>query len=980
MKKIILLVFAAFVCMSFPAYAFTDVSDTDGYAQSVQRLSDFGIINGFSDGSFRPDETLTRTQFSKITVCMLDKEDDAKSNSVVTPFFDVDQFYWGVPYINYVSKNAIIKGYTDGSFHPESNITFAEAVTVLLRTLGYKEENVGYYWPDNYMDQARSMGLLDDIYKNYNDPITRAEAALLADRILFTDTNGTSDEFIKSLGYTLVEDAVIIATSAEDETLKANEIQLGDDTIYEVTGFDKFKAMSYAENLVIDEDKKVVSVQGYADGDKGIAKIKEQGYNVITDCCIIANSGNDRNLASDEIRTSKGVYKVRDTDVLGNTEEYGTLVLNKDKKVIYAVTAEIPYTEYVVRESFDGGIEYISSNSAVSLALSQDFPVYVDYEEKQNFSAVTDKFVSGSELTVYNSGTYSYGVLDTNAGYSIIDECFIIADKNDDKSLSAEQVRTSNGVYKVKSTNILSQTGSLGTAVIDNENKIEQFIPTSLGAESVVANKLTDNTLEYIRSDGSKASFRFDNTFVTYLDYNKSTFASTKGEITAGTDITFYGENGNWDFAVIESADEVTPVLASKNYTGSEDNVEGIPIKRDNLTVYRSGLASGLSEIRKDDVLYYNPKTNILDVYTDKVTGIYSEAKPNKAYVSAVVVGGSEYTVDTTAVSALDASGGSFEIGERVTLLLGKDDKAVFAVELSDTALYDYGVLLDTYTNIKSGTNDKGKSEIIAKMFMPDGNILEYAADKDYKDYKGDLMKLSFDGDTVSLSKVSQSKLSGTIDKSGRTIGGRNVLKDVSILQRISDEDAAEAEVALIDWDMLDVDSISSSQVITYVSANAFGDIQILYVEDITNLSYEYAMVTGVEKNEDDDTFKLLKDGKTETVTIRGHHMVYSGIPAAYKAGGDSGDIFNLYETAKARSIDAIDGGRIMVGGTIYQLSDNVVFYSVDASRAAPKYATLSLSDMQSLKDSDISRVVVYSDTDITKNSSIKAVVVTLNK
>lgn len=978
LKKIIFLIPALILCAVFPAYAFTDIADTDGYAESVQRLSDFGIINGFSDGSFRPDETLTRTQFAKIAVCMLDKEDAAKSNSVVTPFFDVDQFYWGVPYINYVSRNSIIKGYGDGSFHPESAITYAETVTVLLRTLGYNEENVGYFWPDNYMDQAGSMGLLDGIYRDYNSPITRAEAALLADRILFTDKNGTNDEFIKSLGYELVEDAVIVATSAEDETLKANEIKLGDDSIYEVTGFGGFKAMSYAENLVVDEDKKVVSVQGYFCGDEGIEKIKEQGYNVITDCCLIATSGEDRNLAGDEIRTSKGVYKIKDTSILEHTEEYGVLILNKEKKAIYALTEDIPYKEYIINELFDGGVEYISSDSIVPLELAADFPVYVDYKDKSSFSESADKFISGSELTVYSAGTYSYGVLDTNAGYSIIDDCFIIASNEDDKSLAAGQVRTSGGVYKVKSSNVLSQTGSLGKAVIDNENKIEQFIPTQLDAVSVVANKLTDNTLEYIMSDGSKASFRFDNTFVTYLDYNKNTFAATKGEITPGTDITFYGERGNWDFAVIDTAKEITPVRALRNYSGNEDNIEGIPIKPEGLTVYRAGLASALSEIRKDDVLYYNPKTNILDVYTDKVTGIYSDAKPNKAYVEAVTVGGSEYTVDTTAVSALDASGGSFEIGERVTLLLGRDNKAVFAVELADSALYDYGVLLDTYTNIKSGINDKGRSEITAKLFMPDGNILEYAADKDYKDYKGDLMKIDFENNVVSLKKVTNSKLTGEIDKSGRKIGSKNVMKDVSIIQRISDEDADNVETALIDWDTLDVGSLLSGQVITYVPANAFGDIQILYVTDITKLSYEYAMVAGVTENEDSTSYKLIKDGRTETVSFRGRRTVVSGIPAAYKSGGDSEDIFNLYEIAKARSIDAVEGGRIMINNTIYQLSENVVFYSVDISKTSNKYSTLSLSDVQSMKN--ISRVILYSDANVTSNSSIKAVVIEVAK
>ncbi|MCH5186721.1 MAG: hypothetical protein J1F64_11460, partial [Oscillospiraceae bacterium] len=434
-----------------------------------------------------------------------------------------------------------------------------------------------------------------------------------------------------------------------------------------------------------------------------------------------------------------------------------------------------------------------------------------------------------------------------------------------------------------------------------------------------------------------------------------------------------------WEFAVIDAADDITPLLASKNYTGTESSIEGIPIETDGLTVYRAGLSSSLSEIRKNDVLYYNPKTKILDVYTDKVTGIYYDAKPNKAYVSSVIVGGSEYDVDMTAVSALDASAGSFEIGEHITLLLGKDNKAVFAVELSDTVLYDYGVLLDTYTNIKDGTMDKGRSEITAKMFMPDGNILEYNTDKDYKDYKGDLMKLTFTGDTVSLSKAPKTKLSGEIDKTNRMIGGKTVLKDVSIIQRLSDEGAEETEVTLINWDTIDIGSLSESRTITYIPANAFGDVQILYIEDITNLSYNYAMVTSSSSSGGGDTYKLLRNGTTETVTSESNRTVYSGIPAAYKVSGNKvEDIFNLYEIARASDIGAIDGGRIMINNSVYKLGTNVVFYSVDTGKATAKYSTLSISDMQSLKSGEISKVVIYSDEPEFKSSSIKAVVVTL--
>jgi len=980
MKKILMLISVVSVLFAQTAAGaeFNDISAEFGYAQSVGRLAEFGIINGFEDGSYHPDDTITRAQFAKTIVCMLDKEEEAKANSVVTSFFDVDQYYWGVPYINYVAKNSIIKGYTDGSFHPEAPITLSEAATVLLRTLGYNEEDVGYYWPDNYVDKAVAMEITKGVSAGIYEAVTRAEAAMMIDAALFSDAKESKDEFIKTLGYELVEDAVIVATSDEDSTLKSNEIKLGDDKIYEYKMDGRLTALSYAENLIVDEDGFVVAAEGYVSGEEGIEAIKEQGYGVIENCYLVASSGDDRELASDEIRTSKGVYSVKDTDILNKTEEHGTLVLNKDKKVIYAFTEKTPYTEYVVEETIDGGISYISSNKTVPLALPADFPIYVDYEEKKGFSEVTDKFVSGAELTVYNDGGYSYGVLDTDAGYSVIDECFIIATKDDDKSLSADQVRTSGGTYKVKSTDILSQSGGVGTAVI-KDNKIEQFIPTQLDSISVVANKFTDNTLEYIKKDGTKDTFKFDNTFVTYFDYEKSTYDKTKEQISSGTDITFYGKYGDWDFAVIDTTDDIKPMLSKKNYTGEENSIEGVDIVKEGLTVYRDGKASSLSEIAVNDVIYYNKKTNTIDVYTDKVSGIYSDALPSKAYVSSVMVGGKEYTLDTTAVSALDASGGSFDIGERVTLLLGKDNKVAFAVELADSTLYDYGVLIDTYINIKDNVSDKGQSEYIAKVFMPDGAEYEYAAEKDYKDYKGDLVKLEFNGDVVSISKAPTSKLSGTIDKSARKIGTTTVLKNAGIIQRLNSDDEDEIKVALINWDTLDIGSISKEQTITYIPANSFGDVQILYVKDITNLAYEAVMVTAASNTEGGSTYKVLKDGKTQTITTHGKRSVVAGVPAMYKmTGSEVDDIFNMYKIASGSDIAAIEGGRIMINNTVYETSDSVVYYSIDNNGSTTKYKTLSLSDMQKLKSSEISKVTLYSDVSELKNGTIKAVVVNL--
>ena len=57
----------------------------------------------------------------------------------------------------------IIAGYADGLFHPDRTVTVGQAVTILLRMLGYKDEDVGGVWPDSYMSEAATLGLTDGV-------------------------------------------------------------------------------------------------------------------------------------------------------------------------------------------------------------------------------------------------------------------------------------------------------------------------------------------------------------------------------------------------------------------------------------------------------------------------------------------------------------------------------------------------------------------------------------------------------------------------------------------------------------------------------------------------------------------------------------------------------------------------------------------------------------------------------------------------
>ena len=158
---------------------FSDVSDSYT-ATAVEALRLMGVLDGYGDGTFRPDTILNRAQFCKMAVYAMDGSGELGRYSTVTIFPDVKPSHWASAYINMASKKGIISGFADGKFKPGQTVTAGQAVTILMRGLGYKDEDMGGVWPQSYMAEAQTNGLLKStgITSAYAG-LTRAQAARL---------------------------------------------------------------------------------------------------------------------------------------------------------------------------------------------------------------------------------------------------------------------------------------------------------------------------------------------------------------------------------------------------------------------------------------------------------------------------------------------------------------------------------------------------------------------------------------------------------------------------------------------------------------------------------------------------------------------------------------------------------------------------------------------------------------------------------
>jgi len=169
MKKLLSLVLVLSLVLGSVGFAFAapaeDVVGLD-CEDAATRLAGFEIMKGYPDGTFKPENNITRAEFAALVVRALGEEDTAMLLAGSdTGFTDVTaNEAWASGYILLASQKGIINGYGNGMFGPNDNIKYVDALVMLVRALGYTPEadaKGGY--PSGYVAVANKLDLTDDI-------------------------------------------------------------------------------------------------------------------------------------------------------------------------------------------------------------------------------------------------------------------------------------------------------------------------------------------------------------------------------------------------------------------------------------------------------------------------------------------------------------------------------------------------------------------------------------------------------------------------------------------------------------------------------------------------------------------------------------------------------------------------------------------------------------------------------------------------
>ena len=399
---------------------FSDVDADDAFSSPVARLTALGIVDGFPDGTYQPEAAVTRAQYAKLVVAAMGLENAAAFSAGETMFSDVPATHWAAGYINVAYSLGLINGYPDGTFLPENTVSYPEALKINVASLGYTADDVVGVWPANYVTKADTLGLDDDVKVVNGPANRGAVAIMVDNLLFTPtlaeqtkeddkDVDYDAKNFIEvKLGVDKLEGVVVGIDKVElDDPLDAGEVQIGDVT-YNVASSDVEALLGYnVEFYADDEDvlyaeakdntveevvaEDVVSgaldVLTYEDADD-----EEDTYD-ITGAAMVYNGREFASWTGSDLEIESGMIKLVDVDEDDVFEYLLVTEYNTDIVTDADVDAEIIYCE---NDTFD-----LSDDDAIYTIMKDGEEIDIDDLDEDDVIEVVQAYNSELYFEIY---------------------------------------------------------------------------------------------------------------------------------------------------------------------------------------------------------------------------------------------------------------------------------------------------------------------------------------------------------------------------------------------------------------------------------------------------------------------------------------------------------------------------------------------------------------------------------------------------
>lgn len=400
-----------------------------------------------------------------LVISMGMEDEVASASKKFLNFKDVLSSYWGYGYIKVASDKKLVNGYTDGKFKPDGTVTYAEATAMVVRALGYEDviKKSSLTWPNNYMSYANDKLKLFNGISTFkaNDPATRGDIALLLWNALRTgvcdivgeNSNGLiygqgTPMISVYLGYTYIKNAEITKIDFDDE-LESAEVTLKDDQkeTYKYT-FDIDDVLNmYGRKVTILLDKKTNKILSL-DANTTYTVVKGEVTRVSGTKIYLSNRKTGYKIPKEENILLIGIEDIEDTVEAiilldGATPVYCICRGATDVKVGIVVDANAKVTGYKetgikVRDvgSTKGGSSYLLADDELKISKNDTILYYINADDMLVVLRMIDELDADDVTSVtknsikVNRNTYKFG--DTTE-YSVI---FVGSSKLTNKKLT----------------------------------------------------------------------------------------------------------------------------------------------------------------------------------------------------------------------------------------------------------------------------------------------------------------------------------------------------------------------------------------------------------------------------------------------------------------------------------------------------------------------------------------------------------------
>ena len=458
----------AFACAftMFAGAAFTDQADIAVDSDVVDTLVALGVIDGYEDGTFRPDDTVTRAEMAKMIYTVRTGRSDASAyNDDTTSFTDITS-HWARGYIKYCQSMGIIAGKSVTSFDPDGTVTTQEAAKMLLVTLGYNAERAGLEgasWGQKTTALADENGLLEDVNCGTTQGMPRQYAAQLifnainASTVVWRDDAYTNTNYqdkpnqtigekymglenpegiLKSVKYDDNDDVYITKVVSADEDVKIPTLEA--DTDYSALMGQEVQAL-YKENR--SGDIEVYGLFATSNNDTVTALYDDAKFS--TDKKTVTIDGEDYNI------TGAKAYALNGEQITtGYTWQpyYEATLIDNNKDDVYDYVVGNPFSVEKVTSVTTNYIYFAGADS-----IDRDECNAYDGIAKDDYVLLTDK-----AYTV--SGKYEVVEAETISGE-------VEATKKEDSKVS---IRVDGTWYKQAGTETAKAGNELQSAVVVN--------------------------------------------------------------------------------------------------------------------------------------------------------------------------------------------------------------------------------------------------------------------------------------------------------------------------------------------------------------------------------------------------------------------------------------------------------------------------------------------------------------------------------